>query len=369
MAADETPQAQPSPTVLAAARPPSFLGELRDAVTPRAALMMIGVFLLQCGFIASYLGAFHAPTPRQVTVSVAPGAGVPTSAVDQTVQQLNALSGRPLDARAVAGPDAARADIENRDAYGALVLGADGTDQLLVASAAGASVSTALETVFDAVESQQSRTLTVLDVKPAEQGDARGLSGFYLVVGWVVGGYLAAAILGLSGGSRPATRRRAVIRLAALAVYAVVSGVAGALISEFVLSALSGHFLALLAFGALIVFAVGAFTAALQVLLGVVGIGVAIALFVVLGNPSAGGAYSTPMLPPFWAAIGPWLPPGAGTEGVRSIVYFGGSGLAPAPWVLTGYAVAGVLVTVAAARRRPGAAPEVSAPGARRPRH
>jgi hypothetical protein len=46
--------------------------------------------------------------------------------------------------------------------------------------------------------------------------------------------------------------------------------------------------------------------------IGIVGIGVAIVLFVVLGNPSAGGAYQLPLLPGFWRTIGDTLPNGAG---------------------------------------------------------
>ena len=36
---------------------------------------------------------------------------------------------------------------------------------------------------------------TVTDAVPAQPGDARGLTDFYLVVGWLIGGYLVAALL------------------------------------------------------------------------------------------------------------------------------------------------------------------------------
>jgi hypothetical protein len=72
---------------------------------------------------------------------------------------------------------------------------------------------------------------------------------------------------------------------------------------------------------------------------------------VVLGNPSAGGAYPAPLLPPFWAGIGPWLPPGAATDAVRGIVYFDGAGAGGAALVLAGYAVVGLAATVLGAGR------------------
>jgi hypothetical protein len=56
----------------------------------------------------------------------------------------------------------------------------------------------------------------------------------------------------------------------------------GALIAHAWYSALPNHFFRLWGLGALLVFAVGAFTMACQVLLGILGIGVAILLFVVL---------------------------------------------------------------------------------------
>jgi hypothetical protein len=207
-------------------------------------------------------------------------------------------------------------------------------------------VSSALTEVLTRVDAAQQRALTTDDVVPAAEGDARGLSAFYLAVGWVVGGYLVASIIGVSAGSRPLTRARGLVRLGSLAVYAVVSGIGGALITGPVLGVFDGHLLALSAFGALLVFAVGAFTMALQVWTGLIGIGLAILLFVILGNPSAGGAYPAPLLPPFWAAIGPWLPPGAGTDAVRGIVYFGGAGVGRACLVLAGYAVLGLVGTL-----------------------
>ena len=333
---------------------PDIRRELRDAITPRAATLVLGVLLLQFGFIASYLGAFHDPTPRDIPISVVAPQGAPAGTAAQAAAQLNALPGHPVMATAAADAASARSEIEDRSVYGAVLFGPDRSDELLVATAAGSSVSAALESVVTAVGKSQNRTVAVTDVVPAGRGDARGLSAFYLVVGWVVGGYLVAAILGIAGGARPANRHRALIRLGTVAAYAVVSGFGGALIAETILSALSGHFLALWWFGALLVFAVGAVTMALQVLLGMLGIGVAILLFVVLGNPSAGGPYPSVLLPPFWAAIGPWLPPGAGTDAVRSIVYFPAASLAQPVWVLVAYAVVGAIVTVvvAASRRR-----------------
>ncbi len=269
--------------------------------------------------------------------------------------RLKELPGSPLDPRTVPDEAAARRQIEDRDVDGALVVDPEGTtDTLLVATGGGTSLATALERLFTEVERDQGRTLRVEDVAPASAQDANGLSSFYVVVGWCVGGYLCASILAISAGARASTPRRAVIRLGAMAVVAVLGGLGGALIVGPALDALPGGFAGLWGLGALIIFAVGAATLALQAVLGVLGIGVAILLVVILGNPSAGGALPAPLLPPFWAAIGPALPPGAGTWAARSIVYFRGNAVTGPLLVLSAWAVAGAAVTVLmSALRRP----------------
>jgi hypothetical protein len=326
---------------------PDFLAELRDAVTPRAAGLMLAVLVVQMAFIGSYIGAFHSPKPQRIPIAV-----VYPGPADPVVAGLNGLRGHPVRAHQVPDEATARAQIEHRQVYGALVMtGTAAYDRLLVASAAGSSVAQALTQVIGSVEAAKKHDLVTEDVKPALLGDARGLSGFYLALGWVVGGYLVAIAVSTSKGARPANRHRAVIRLGALAVYAALSGVLGAVLAHLFFGPLPVD---LAWFGALLVFASGAFTMALQALFGFLGMGLAVLLFVVLGNPSAGGAYPAPLLPPFWRAIGPWLPPGAGTDAIRGIAYFHGVGVHRAALVLGGYAFAGVLGTlVASAMQEP----------------
>ncbi|MFD3438830.1 DUF3533 domain-containing protein [Streptomyces sp. NPDC058685] len=328
-----------------------FLGELKDAVSVRAALLVTGVLALQLTFITSYIGAFHSPEPHRIPLAVT----APSSQVsDEALYRLSTLPGEPLDPRPVPNEAAAIEQIKNRDIDGALVLGPGGTGRLLVAGGGGASLSQAITEVVTAAEKRQGTTLKVVDVVPGTRGDGRGLSSFYLVVGWCVGGYLCAAILGISAGARPANGSRAVIRLGALLLYSIVAGLLGSVIAGPVLDALPGSLPALWGLGTLLVFAVGSVTLALQGLMGVIGIGIAILLVVVLGNPSAGGAYPHPLLPPFWRTIGPALPPGAGTSAARSIAYFRGNGAGGPMLVLSAWAVVGTVLTIAAAVLRPG---------------
>ncbi|MFG2454925.1 DUF3533 domain-containing protein [Streptomyces sp. NPDC048512] len=331
---------------------PSFLTEVKDAVTPRATLLVIGVIALQLLFIASYVGALHDPKPKDVPFGVV----APQAVAQRTVTRLEGIKGEPLDPRTVSDAAAAREQILNREIDGALIIDPRGAkDTLLVASGGGTVLATTLEKLVTTLEATEQRTVRTVDVARASTHDFDGLSSFYLVVGWCVGGYLCASILAISAGARPANLRRAVVRLLVMALVAIVGGLGGAVIVGPILGALPGPVCAFWGLGALITFAVGAATLGLQGLFGVVGIGLAILLVVIAGNPSAGGAFPLPMLPPFWKAIGPALPPGAGTWSARSIAYFKGNDMTGSLLVLSAWAVAGSAVTLLAAafRTRP----------------
>ncbi|MER6406291.1 DUF3533 domain-containing protein [Streptomyces viridosporus] len=340
----------------------SFLGEVKEAVTPRATLLVLGVIVLQLLFIASYVGALHHPKLRDAPFGVV----APPAVAERAVTRLERLPGSPLAPRAVADEATARRQITDREIDGALIVNpAGGGDTLLVASGGGTVLATTLESLISRLEEAEGRTVRTVDVAPASRQDFDGLSSFYVVVGWCVGGYLCASILAISAGARPADPRRAAIRIGAMALVSLVGGLGGAVIVGPVLGALPGSVAALWGLGALVTFAVGVATLALQGLFGIVGIGLAILLVVIAGNPSAGGAFPLPMLPPFWAAIGPALPPGAGTWTARSIAYFEGNAVLGPLLVLSAWALAGIVVTMLSAvayRGRHGAEPPARAP-------
>ncbi|MCX4668314.1 ABC transporter permease [Streptomyces sp. NBC_01381] len=326
----------------------SFTDELKSAVTPRAALLVIGVLALQLLFIASYVGALHDPKPRDVPFGVV----APGPAAEQASARLGKLPDEPLDPRVVEDQATARKQIMNRDIDGALIINPRATtDTLLVASGGGTVLATTLEKIVTQLEAAENRTVRTVDVAPASPEDFDGLSSFYLVVGWCVGGYLCASILAISAGSRAANLSRALIRTGVMALYSIAGGLGGAIIIGPILGALPGSVLALWGLGALVVFGVGMITLALQALTGIVGIGLAVLIVVIAGNPSAGGAFPLPMLPPFWEAIGPWLPPGAGTWVARSIAYFDGNAITEPLLVLAAWAAVGVIVTLAMSAR------------------
>lgn len=324
-------------------RPATFASELRSTAAPRVLLLIFGVLVLQIGFIASYVGAFHSPSPHEISISVAAG-----PQTDKVVQRLNGLDGNPLQASAVTSPEAAKQAVTTGDSSAALVLGSGTKDTLYVANGGGSATVTAVEQVVAKFESAQHRTAKSSDLVPLQAHDARGLSGFYVVIGWIVGGYLVSAAIGILGSPRPRGLGAAAARLTVLLPYSVASGLLGALVVDPLLGALTGHFWALAGLGTLVVLASSTVTVAMEALFGIIGIGVTILVFVVLGNPSAGGAYQLSVIPGFWRVIGPLIPNGAGTSAVRNIVYFEGHHLSGQLICLIVYIAVGVVGTLGA---------------------
>ena len=327
----------------AATSPQHFWAEWRDAVEPRTVALIVGVLFLQLGFILSYVGTFHAPKPHEIPVVVV----APTSYSTKIIAELNGLTTSPLKARVVSSVSVAKKGIRTDQTSAVFIFNPQSrTDKLLVTTAGGSAVVKAVTTVVTQFETAQSRSVSVIDLVPGQSGDQSGLAGFYLVIGWIVGGYLVASLLGVARGSRPANRRRAIFRLGAIIPYALLSGLGGALVVDQLLNALTGHFVALWLLGALLVASAATVTMAFQVLFGVFGIGVTVLLFVILGNPSAGGAYQPSVLPPFWRTLSGALPNGAGTDAVRRIVYFGANGIGGNLVVISLYVVGGVFATI-----------------------
>src|SRR3954470_21467711 len=79
--------------------------ELLPGVTARSAVLVVGVLLLQRGFVLGYVGAFHAPDPREIPLAVVAPAGAPAGTARSAADRLHGIEGDPVAAR-VAGDEA-----------------------------------------------------------------------------------------------------------------------------------------------------------------------------------------------------------------------------------------------------------------------
>jgi hypothetical protein len=286
------------------------------APTPKAvALVLFPALVLMLAFAFFYVGAFHEPTPHHVPVAVV---GPPAVAA-----QLNGLPSEPLDARQASSRSDALSQIDDRKVYGAYEAA---TNRLFVASAANRATAVALEQTFNRVAAARNRpAVRVTDVKPLPLSDPNGTAAFYAVIAWVFGGYIGATLIGLIGSPRSTSKRRAGARIGALAGFAVVAAILSVVMLRVCFGTFSGHVIAMCAIGALTIFAGGAATAGIQAAAGPAGTGLAILVFVILGNSASGGPFARPLLPGLWRTIGGVLPPGAAVDLARSALFFDGN--------------------------------------------
>jgi hypothetical protein len=324
-------------------------GPQRQRPSPARRLAMatsglVAVVVFQLLFASVFLGVLHHPTVHHAPVAV-----VGTS-------PLGAVVSRHGDGtiRLVSEPtaQAAQAAIRGGHAYAAILAGRHG-ESLVIETAASPGTATVLTKEFTAAAAAMKIPLQVRDLAPLPASDPNGISAFFLIIAWVLGGYVGATVIGVVfGGVRSPSLRQVAIRLALLAGYAAVSGLLGVLLFGPAMGVIPGYSAALAGLGILTVFAVATATAGLQAVFGLPGTLLAIIGIVVFGDPTVGSSIATSLLAPPWNVIGQGLPPSAGLSAARSVIYLNGENLAGPLTVLATYAAAGTLLMLGAAAWR-----------------
>jgi len=317
---------------------PPKLNPVRRLARPLVALG--GVVLFQLLFASVFAGVLHHPVPHQAPVAVAGRSPL--------AQVVGGHGGGTV--RLAAEPDAgaARAALTGGQVNAAVIAGPTG-ETLLIQTAASPGTASVLTKEFTTAAAALKTPLRVVDLAPLPASDATGTSLFFLVIAWMLGGYVGATALALVlGGMHSPGLRQAAIRLGLLAGYAVISGLLGALLIGPAMGVVPGYSLSLAGTGMLLVFGAAAATAGLQAALGLPGTLIAIIAMVVFGDPTAGTSIATPLLARPWNVIGQGLPPSAALSAARGVVYLGGANLTGPLAVLATYAAAGTLLTLAA---------------------
>ncbi len=385
----------------ATAHDPRFHTPLLRATGIGVALsIVIGVILL------AFAWPSVTASPKDVPVGIV-GSGEQLAAIEEQVNEKadGAIALVDYDDR-----DAAVAAIERRDAYGAIILGADATTapEVLTASAANPAVAQLLQGVATQIQAavdaqirtqveagiaaaqQQAATqmqqalaavqagqqpqlpaadaaapftipavtVQVTDVVPLADTDERGtglaVAAFPLVLGGLLGGVLLSILI--KGAAR---------RLFAVVVYSVAAGLVLAAVLQAWFGVLQGSYaLNALALG-LAVGAISATVTGLYGLLGTPGIPVGAVVMMLFANPLSAATMPVEFLLRPWGAIGQAFPPGAAGTLLRDLSYFPDADVS-GPWtVLLLWFVGGLLATVVAIfrehrRARAAAAPAVA---------
>jgi hypothetical protein len=291
---------------------------------------LVGVLVLAFALVGSNVAANHAPKPHQLPVGVI---GTPP-VIDAEADSLGHRAPGAYQIHAYSSLAAANAAILHREVYGALRPAP--TPLLLVASAASPAVATLLQKTFTAAATAQGKTLVVRDLVPLPSSDSRGATAFSMLISLLVIGIIGSAVIYLLGRHRPPP-----VRLGAMVVLAVGAGLVATLLTNVIVGAFHGHFLAVWGVATLFVLALALPIAAFQVLVGAGGIAIGAVMFLVIGNPASGGSSAPELLPGFWRDLSQLLPPGAAMRAMRDVVYFHGHGMTHALLVLGIYAILG----------------------------
>ncbi len=276
----------------------------------KAVAALVVVLILACALAASLIGSSVKSKPHNVPFGLV-GSSPLVSAV-----------GKQVSLKTIQYPNEAAVHqaIDQTKIYGALIPTNKG-DTLIVVPAASFGLQLTLGPTFRQAAMKLHTPLVVQQSHPLPPADPVGAVAELLLLPLLIGGYLASVLLTKATGIAMGPGR-----MATLVGYAFVGGLLTDLIAGPLLGAYAGsHFWTLWPIFALITAAVAMFAAALLRVLGVWGTLVVFVLFIILGGSSAGGA-GVPLLPSFWHAIGPYLPPQNAVVLIRNTLYFDGNG-------------------------------------------
>jgi hypothetical protein len=291
-------------------------------------------------FVACYIGAFHSPAPRGVPVGVV---GPAAAAREFGAVLGKAIPGgfnvRPVDP---GGEQAALNEVRRGDLAALYAPQSKGRAVLTYAAANGKQLQLTVTQTFQGLAAASGVILTTRDVAPLPAADIAGTVPLYVSLVGTIAGYMVGMFTGMMGG--PLKRRT---RWGILAGASLVLSLLVAVLAEFAVGALSGHFWALWATVLCTSVAVGLVVDGLGYYLNRFVTGAALVLFVFLNIPSSGGAIPVDLVPePFH-----WLSHVVIGDGViailRDVFYGAGPGLPYGIWRLAAYAAAGLLLALA----------------------
>lgn len=312
--------------------PQSDAPPVRPGLTgPQAVLKpVISVLTIGLVFVSVFLAAFHTPQAHRLPVAVA--------ASDKAAAQFDVRLQRvsPDGFQVDRYPDnaSARRAVEHRQAYAALL--ADGGEPKIVYAGANGPAVSALVAPLASLCTPGCRSaaekLPVMDILPLSSGDSRGLSVFYASFGLVLAGFLFGQMT-----YQVAPRLSFGQRVSSLALFAVVGGLATALIASTAFGAIPGPFLGIAGLVALMAGAVAAATILLIRIFGPVGVLLSSIFMIVMGNASSGGVLPPEFLPGWLKPLASVMPPGIGVRALDGIAYFHHDGLVSGVVVLSAW--------------------------------
>ena len=302
---------------------------------------LVAVITLLTALLTVLLIAFAWPAARSEPRDVPLAVAGPGPAVAQVKAGLDQAVPGGFDVTAVPDRAAAVQLIQDRDAYGAIVLDS-AQPEVLTASAGGPVVAQLLTQLSTRLSPQSPAKVT--DIVPLPKDDPRGAGLAAGALPLVLGGIIAAGALTqlVRSGSR---------RMIGAVAFAITGGLALAAVLQYWLGSFEGSYLGNAGVIAMSIAAISLTLLGLEWLLGTAGLALGGAVMMLLGNPLSGMTSAPEMLPSGWGALGQLLPPGAAGTALRSVSFFDGAGAGRPLVVLSCWLVAGFALCALGAMR------------------
>ncbi len=280
-------------------------------------------------------------TPHDLPFAVAG----PKPAVDSLVQGLEQTQPGAFTVTKLADDAAARAAVTDRKVYGALSLSKTGAT-LYTAAAASPAVAQALTQSIPPALKQglPQAVVTVTDLVPNPADDPHGASLPTALIPITLASVAAGAVIGLLAG----TRR---LRLAALAMYAVLTGTLSTLAIQTLVGGLTGSWLSNAAVITLAALAIASAATGLVAVAGPAGAVVSALVVFFVGFPFSGATTAWQLVPTPWGQLAQYLPVGATNTALRSVAFFDGAASAASLTVLALWGAVGLGLSLLTGRR------------------
>jgi hypothetical protein len=310
---------------------PNPLPALPHTPWVRSLLFSLGGSMLVGFVVLAFVWPTATASARDLPVAIA-GPAQQTQAIKEAI---DATSPGLIDFRAVADRASAIRSIEERETYGAILLGA--APEVLVASASSTTTTTLLRTVASRIDAA-SGAAPVTDVVPLAAGDPNGAgliaASFPLVLGGMLGGILISTLV--VGFGR---------RLTALLIYSAGAGLLVVGITQLLFGILQGPFLINVVAIGFSMLATASLIVGLNALWGTIGLAIGAAVTMFIGNPISGAGVPYQFIAGPWGEVGRYFVPGAASTLIRGLSYFPNADSTMAWLVLAGWTVLGLALS------------------------
>ena len=267
----------------------------------------------------------------------------PPQATNRITSALEAKAPGSFETTTYEQPDQARQAVKDRQAVGAITVGANGIT-VMTASGAGTPYVQLLKGIGAGLEAT-GQHVTYEDLAPMTNEDPTGVTITSLALPLAFGGNVSAVLL------ITLLRKSPWLRMLGAALMSLASGLAITALLQFGFHTIDGGFWMTTGALTLGIAAISLTVIGAKDLLGYPGLGLGGFLILFISNPLSGMATGMHWLPSPWGAIGQYLPLGAAGTALRSSAFFDGAGMTNSVIVLLCWIIAGITLAAAGAWR------------------